>query len=67
MLDGEIFYSLAEAEIVIESWRRHHAALLNEVPLVVAERVRNRRLLSAVNDAAQSALRTGRERIFGER
>ena len=24
MLDGEIFYSLAEARIVIESWRRHY-------------------------------------------
>ena len=24
MLDGEIFYSLAEAKIVIESWRRHY-------------------------------------------
>ena len=24
LLDGEIFYSLAEAEIVIESWRRHY-------------------------------------------
>ena len=23
-LDGEIFYSLAEARIVIESWRRHY-------------------------------------------
>ena len=33
LLDGEIFYSLREAQIVIESWRRHynrvrpHAAL----------------------------------------
>jgi transposase InsO family protein len=24
LLDGEIFYSLAEARIVIESWRRHY-------------------------------------------
>ena len=24
MLDGEIFYSLREAQIVIESWRRHY-------------------------------------------
>ncbi len=24
LLDGEIFYSLAEAKIVIESWRRHY-------------------------------------------
>ena len=24
LLDGEIFYSLREARIVIESWRRHY-------------------------------------------
>jgi putative transposase len=24
LLDGEIFYSLSEAKIVIESWRRHY-------------------------------------------
>ncbi len=24
LLDGGIFYSLREAEVVIESWRRHH-------------------------------------------
>lgn len=24
LLDGEIFYSLAEAKIVVESWRRHY-------------------------------------------
>ena len=24
LLNGEIFYSLAEAKIVIESWRRHY-------------------------------------------
>ena len=27
LLDGEIFYSLREAEVVIESWRRHYNAL----------------------------------------
>jgi putative transposase len=27
LLDGEIFYSLREAQIVIESWRRHHDAV----------------------------------------
>ena len=27
LLDGEIFYSLAEAKIVIESWRRHYNTL----------------------------------------
>jgi transposase InsO family protein len=27
LLDGEIFYSLAEARIVIESWRRHFNAV----------------------------------------
>ena len=24
LLDGEIFHSLREAEIILESWRRHH-------------------------------------------
>ncbi len=24
LLDGEVFYSLAEAKVVIEGWRRHH-------------------------------------------
>ena len=24
LLDGEIFYTLREAEVVIESWRRHY-------------------------------------------
>jgi transposase InsO family protein len=27
LLDGEIFYSLKEAQIVIESWRRHYNTL----------------------------------------
>ena len=26
LLDGEVFYSLAEAKIVIEGWRRHYNA-----------------------------------------
>ena len=38
LLDGEIFYSLREAQVVIESWRRHynhvrpHASLGYRVP-----------------------------------
>jgi transposase InsO family protein len=24
LLNGEVFYSLAEAQVVIESWRRHY-------------------------------------------
>ena len=38
LLDGEIFYTLRDAQIVIESWRRHyngvrrHAPLGNEAP-----------------------------------
>ena len=38
LLDGEIFYTLREAQIVIESWRRHynavrpHASLGNRAP-----------------------------------
>ena len=27
LLDGEVFYSLREAEILIESWRRHYNAI----------------------------------------
>jgi len=27
LLDGEIFYTLREAQIVIESWRRHYNAI----------------------------------------
>ena len=27
LLDGEIFYTLREAEVVIESWRRHYNAV----------------------------------------
>ena len=27
LLNGEIFYSLREAEIIIESWRRHYNAI----------------------------------------
>ena len=27
LLDGEVFYSLREAEVVIESWRRHYNAV----------------------------------------
>src|SRR6478672_11463407 len=27
LLDGEIFYTLCEAKIVIESWRRHYNAI----------------------------------------
>jgi transposase InsO family protein len=27
LLDGEIFYSLKEAQVVIESWRRHYNAV----------------------------------------
>jgi transposase InsO family protein len=38
LLDGEIFYSLAEAKIIIESWRRHcntvrpHGSLVYKPP-----------------------------------
>jgi hypothetical protein len=32
LLDCEIFYSLKEAKILIESWRRHYDAVLPPVP-----------------------------------
>ena len=33
LLDGEIFYSLREAQIIIESWRRHYNAIRPHVSL----------------------------------
>src|SRR5262249_36956964 len=33
LLDGEIFYTLREAQIVIESWRRHYNPLRPHAPL----------------------------------
>ncbi len=33
LLNGEIFYSLREAEIIIESWRRHYNAIRPHVSL----------------------------------
>ena len=50
LLDGEIFYSLREAQIVIESWRRHynrvrpHAALGYKPPATRGIRARPRRV-----------------------
>jgi hypothetical protein len=54
LLDGEIFYSLAEARSVIESWRRHYNTLRPHgslgykppapevfVPAMTARRLRN--------------------------
>jgi transposase InsO family protein len=32
LLDGEIFYSLAEAQIIIESWRRHYNCVRRTPP-----------------------------------
>ena len=33
LLDGKIFYTLREAQIVIESWRRHYNAVRPHVSL----------------------------------
>ncbi len=33
LLDGEIFYTLREAEVVIESWRRHYNTVRPHAPL----------------------------------
>jgi putative transposase len=35
LLDGEIFYSLREAQTVIESWRRHYNRIRPHAPEVV--------------------------------
>ena len=40
LLDGEIFYSLREAQVVIESWRRHYKLASQHPSNYVAERRR---------------------------
>jgi transposase InsO family protein len=37
LLDGEIFYTLREAEIVIESWRRHYNPALQHPSVYAIE------------------------------
>ena len=37
LLDGEIFYTLREAQIVIESWRRHYNAASQHPSVYVVE------------------------------
>lgn len=52
LLDGEIFYSLFEAKVVIEAWRRHynevrpHSSLGGRPPLAPETRVPNLELVS---------------------
>jgi len=43
LLDGEIFYTLREAQIVIESWRRHYNAVRSR-PFVLHSRPEQIRL-----------------------
>jgi transposase InsO family protein len=50
LLDGEIFYSLNEAKIVIESWRRHYNAVRPHGSLTSARGFRARSGLEAVNE-----------------
>ena len=58
LLDGEIFYSLAEARIVIESWRRHYNPA-SEHPSVYA--IEGKRLCWARSDpVGYRALRCAR-------
>ena len=40
LLDGEIFYTLREAQIVIESWRRHYNAVRPHASLGYSRRHR---------------------------
>ena len=40
LLNGEIFYSLREAQIVIESWRRHYNRALQHPSVYVIEEKR---------------------------
>ncbi len=37
LLEGEIFYTLREAEVVIESWRRHYNRSSQSTSLYVTE------------------------------
>ena len=52
LLDGEIFYSLIEAKVIIEAWRRHynevrpHSSLGGRPPLAPETRVPNLELVS---------------------
>lgn len=52
LLDGEIFYSLFEAKVIIEAWRRHynevrpHSSLGGKPPLAPETRVPNLELVS---------------------
>jgi transposase InsO family protein len=52
LLDGEIFYSLLEARVVIEAWRRHynevrpHSSLGGRPPLAPETREVNLKLVS---------------------
>ncbi len=40
LLDGEIFYTLREAQIIIESWRRHYNTVRPHASLATAHRPR---------------------------
>ena len=40
LLDGEIFYTLHEAQIVIESWRRHYNPASQHPSIYVIEEKR---------------------------
>ncbi|SJM35140.1 conserved hypothetical protein [Mesorhizobium delmotii] len=42
LLDGEIFYTLEEAKIVIEGWRRHYNTVRHTQPLAVVHPPRRR-------------------------
>ena len=61
LLDGEIFYTLSEAKIVIESWRRHYNPA-SEHPSVYAIEV-NRCLLILVRSCGVLGFRWARSAI----
>src|SRR5947209_20234755 len=56
LLNGEIFYSLREAQIVIENWRRHYAASLQ---------CRSAARLSGLQTASTGGLRSRVRRVSG--
>ena len=42
LLDGEIFYTLEEAKVVIEGWRRHYNTVAHTQPLAIVHPPRRR-------------------------
>ena len=64
LLDGEIFYSLAEARIVIESWRRHYNTERPHGSLGYKPPRRAGRFATPTSDAARASREADHELTF---